>query len=77
MSSAQESTIETAAPTAADIAHSNTLMSADELAAMNDTGDEAELLAKRSGLPAEAGTLAYCHKLPQAYKLLRAFRARI
>lgn len=54
MSSAQESTIETAAPTAADIAHSNTLMSADELAAMNDTGDEAELLARVAGDDDEA-----------------------
>lgn len=54
MSSAQEHTVETAAPTAADIAHSNTLMSADELAAMNDTGDEAELLAKVAGDDDEA-----------------------
>ena len=54
MSSAQEHTVETAAPTAADIAHSNTLMSADELAAMNDTGDEAELLARVAGDDDEA-----------------------
>jgi hypothetical protein len=54
MSSAQEHTVETAAPTAADIAHSNTLMSAEELAAMNDTGDEAELLAKVAGDDDEA-----------------------
>lgn len=54
MSSAQENTVETAAPTAADIAHSNTLMSAEELAAMNDTGDEAELLAKVAGDDDEA-----------------------
>lgn len=49
MSSAQEHSTTLAAPTAAEIAHANSLMSAEELAAMNDTGDDAEVLAAVAG----------------------------